>query len=39
MLPRAVVTKMEQTLCLKITPVLKKFTKITTSTAPRKQPS
>jgi hypothetical protein len=33
MIPRAVVTKMEQPLCLKITSNLKEFTRITTSTA------
>jgi len=33
MIPRAVVTKMEQPLCLKITSILKKFTRITSSTA------
>jgi hypothetical protein len=33
MIPRAVVTKMEQPLCLKITSILKEFTSITTSTA------
>jgi hypothetical protein len=33
MIPRAEITKMEQPLCLKITSSLKKFTRITTSTA------
>jgi hypothetical protein len=33
MIPRTVVTKMEQPLCLKITSILKKITRIATSTA------